>query len=355
MPEYAVRARPGYFAPKPSPIKPTIEFTARDPMGRYLDVAAEDLEVVENGVPQRVEQFHEASQPLSLVLALDASGSMKKRETEVIESARAFVSALRPEDSLAVVLFSDRVSFAHDLSTNRDVSHDAIQKYQADGGTALFDAVSESLQRLRDAAGRRILVVMTDGRDENNAGNGPGSTRTLNDAMKDLKASGTTVFTIGIGTKIDTSSLEQLATLSGGRALFPQDVSQLACRVSACRRGPPPTVCRRIHVIPRRARRIMARGTDSVEIGARSHHSEQRRLPGASEVARRIVMQRRRRIEMRTSGAGGSEGWIMAIPIAALIVAASAAAGGPEALLVSLEGTVRSLVGSAVNLMSSVF
>jgi len=227
VPEYAVRARPGYFAPKPSPIKPTIEFTARDPMGRYLDVAAEDLEVVENGVPQRVEQFHEASQPLSLVLALDASGSMKKRETEVIESARAFVSALRPEDSLAVLLFSDRLSFAHDLSTNRDVSHEAIQKYQADGGTALFDAVSESLQRLRDAGGRRILVVMTDGRDENNAGNGPGSTRTLNDAMKDLKASGTTVFTIGIGTKIDTSSLEQLATLSGGRALFPQDVSQL--------------------------------------------------------------------------------------------------------------------------------
>ena len=58
---------------------------------------------------------------------------------------------------------------------------------------------------------------------------------------------------------------------------------------------------------------------------------------------------------MRTSGEGGSEGWIMAIPIAALIIAASAAAGGPEALLTSLEGTVRSLVGSAVNLMSSVF
>ena len=58
---------------------------------------------------------------------------------------------------------------------------------------------------------------------------------------------------------------------------------------------------------------------------------------------------------MRTSGAGGSEGWIMAIPIAALIVAATATAGGPEALLVSLEGTLRSLVGSAVTLVSSVF
>jgi hypothetical protein len=45
----------------------------------------------------------------------------------------------------------------------------------------------------------------------------------------------------------------------------------------------------------------------------------------------------------------------MAIPIAALIIAASAAAGGPEALLTSLEGTVRSLVRSAVDLMSSAF
>jgi hypothetical protein len=44
----------------------------------------------------------------------------------------------------------------------------------------------------------------------------------------------------------------------------------------------------------------------------------------------------------------------MAIPIAALIVAASAAAGGPEALLMSLEGTVRSLVQSAVDLVGSV-
>jgi Ca-activated chloride channel family protein len=152
---------------------------------------------------------------------------MKKREAEVIESARAFVNALRPEDALAVVLFSDRVSFAHDLSTKRDLSHDAILKYQADGGTALFDAVSDSLLRLRDAGGRRILVVMTDGRDENNPGTGPGSRRTLNDALTELKEAGAVVFTIGIGTKIDTTSLQQLATVSGGRALFPQDVSQL--------------------------------------------------------------------------------------------------------------------------------
>jgi hypothetical protein len=45
----------------------------------------------------------------------------------------------------------------------------------------------------------------------------------------------------------------------------------------------------------------------------------------------------------------------MVIPIAALVAAASAAAGGPEALLMSLEVTVRGLVGSAIDLLSSVF
>ena len=58
---------------------------------------------------------------------------------------------------------------------------------------------------------------------------------------------------------------------------------------------------------------------------------------------------------MRTSGAGGSEGWIMAIPVAALIVAASFSAGGPDALFMALEGTVRHLVGSAADLLRMLF
>ena len=62
-PRYVVKTRTGYFAPKPGPIRPTIEFTAVDPQGQYLEVSAEDLEVVENGVAQRVDVFQEATQP----------------------------------------------------------------------------------------------------------------------------------------------------------------------------------------------------------------------------------------------------------------------------------------------------
>jgi Ca-activated chloride channel homolog len=226
-PKLKVRTRPGYFAPKPSPIRPNIEFTAIDPDGRYLEVTADDIEVTENGVPQAVEVFHEATQPLAIVLALDNSGSMRQREAQVVESARGFVSALRPEDKVAVLHFADESEFAHDLSANKESAQTAIAQYRAVGGTALYDAVAESLIRLHHAEGRRVLVVMTDGRDENNAGNGPGSSRSFDDVLKHLKESGTAVFAIGLGTKVDSEPLTRLAELSGGRALFPTDVSQL--------------------------------------------------------------------------------------------------------------------------------
>ncbi len=224
---YRVDSRPGYFAPKPAPIRPRLEFTAMDPGGSYLQATADDLEVLEDGVPQQVDVFHEASQPVSIVLALDASGSMRHREAEVIDSARAFAAALRPQDQLAVMTFADSARLVHDLSTNRESTREAIDGYRTSGGTALYDAVSDAISRLERTEGRRVVVVMTDGRDENNPGTAPGSKHTLSEVLEQVKASEITVFTIGLGTKVDVQPLQQFARQSGGRALLPQDVSQL--------------------------------------------------------------------------------------------------------------------------------
>jgi Ca-activated chloride channel homolog len=226
--DYIIKTRPGYFAPKPPPIRPRIEFTAMDPTGRYLDLTKEDLEVFEDGAQQSVETFQEAVQPVSIVLALDSSGSMKKKEGDVVASATEFVEALQERDKLALLLFGDRATFAHDLSTNRDFSREAIKEYRANGGTALFDALSESLLRIKYADGRRVVVVMTDGRDENNAGTAAGSTRRIEDVFKYIKDSGAMVFTIGLGTNVDHEVLQKIADVSGGRAFFPTDVSQLS-------------------------------------------------------------------------------------------------------------------------------
>ena len=205
-----------------------IEFTAIDTEGRYLDLTAEDLEVVENGVVQKLETFQEAVQPVSIVLALDASGSMKKKEADVVESAREFIDALRPQDRLASVLFADRPVFAHDLSDNREYAMNALADYRANGGTALYDALADSLIRLKRAEGRRVVVVMTDGRDENNPGTAPGSVRKPEDVAKLIHDTGSLVFGIGLGTNVDRASLQQFADLSGGRAFFPTEIAGLA-------------------------------------------------------------------------------------------------------------------------------
>jgi VWFA-related protein len=223
-----VRAKPGYFAPKPPPVRPTLELTAVDESRRILDVTREDLIVVEDGVPQTVEAFSEATSPVSIVLALDESGSMRRSAEGVKAAARTFVNALRQEDRLAVLRFSDTAEVAHDLTQFRSDALKAIDEYTSKGGTALYDAVHESLGRLKTVEGRRVVVVMTDGRDENAASNGPGSVATFEQVLDELKGTGALVYAIGLGNNVDRERLETLAARTGGEAYFPETVEALA-------------------------------------------------------------------------------------------------------------------------------
>ena len=129
---HGAQPRPGYFAPKPPPVRPTIEFTSLDASAAtQLDCRPHDLVVVEDGVPQTVETFQEASGA-----GVDRAGARRQRQHAagdgpVKAAARAFVEALRPDDPLALVLFSDRVEFAHELTTERQTTLEAIDRLDA--------------------------------------------------------------------------------------------------------------------------------------------------------------------------------------------------------------------------------
>lgn len=227
-PAHTIRVRPGYFAPAPPPVRPQIDLTIRDTNRQFVDVSAEELVIVEDGVEQKIEAFQEAVTPVYLSLVLDASGSMRRDAEAVQAAARSFVEALPKQDRLAVMLFADRAEFEHDLSGIREWSLDAISKYVAAGGTALYDAIYTSLERLRREDGRRAVVLLTDGRDENNPGTAPGSLHTFEDVMAVLRESEALVFPIGLGPNVDREKLQEIADVSGGEAYFPQDVTTLA-------------------------------------------------------------------------------------------------------------------------------
>jgi VWFA-related protein len=226
-PQLVVRARDGYFAPRPPPIRPTIEFSARSERVDAATLSLDDLELTEDNVPQTVDAFQETNAPISIALALDASGSIKPFLEPLKEAARTFVAALRPSDPLALVQFSDTVTFAHWLSTNRQTSTDAINAHQALGGTALWDALHDSIGLLERQTGRKAVVVVTDGRDENNPGNAPGSRHTLEELLAKLAETDTTVYAIGLGARVDRPALQRIADESGGAAYFPEDVAAL--------------------------------------------------------------------------------------------------------------------------------
>jgi VWFA-related protein len=224
---YRVRTRAGYFAPAPPPIRPSIEFTVADRSQAPLEVTPDEVTIAEDGVAQTVEAFQEAVEPVSIVLALDSSGSMKKSAEAVKAAAREFVDAVRPEDSLALITFADVPMFAHVLATERQWTRDAIDKYEPAGGTALYDALVNSLLHLKSVPGRRAVVVMTDGRDEDNAGTAAGSTHTLDDVLALIKSTGATVFSIGLGARIDRPVLDRVARESGGDTYVAGDAAAL--------------------------------------------------------------------------------------------------------------------------------
>jgi VWFA-related protein len=228
--DYRVRTRAGYFAPPPAPIRPTVEFTILDDHRRYVDATSDDLEVFEDGVVQKIDTFQEAVDPVSIVLTLDSSGSMKKSAELVQQTAREFVLAVRPEDSLALITFADESKFAHALATNRSWSLDAINKYTALGGTALYDALWNSLNTLKDVKGRRAVVVLTDGKDENNPGTAPGSTHKLSEVLALGRQVGAEIFAVGLGPTVDRPVLEQLAEESGGQTYYASDASDLSAQ-----------------------------------------------------------------------------------------------------------------------------
>ena len=226
-PAFAVRTRPGYFAPKPPPVRATLEFGVTTDDHQPAQIAAQDLEIFEDGVKQTIDTFEEAVAPISIVLALDASGSMRAASESVMEAAKSFVRALRPGDQLALLLFADEAVMVHDLTTNRRWTVDAIDQYKASGGTALNDALADALNRLKVVDGRRAIVVLTDGRDENGPGTAPGSRHSFGDVLGLVGQLDVAVYGIGLGPKVDRPVLEKIASTSGGEAFFPETVAGL--------------------------------------------------------------------------------------------------------------------------------
>jgi Ca-activated chloride channel family protein len=222
------------------------------PSGGYVTgLTREDFRVYENGELQTIDRFTTEQRPLRVAIVLDTSLSMAKggRLESAKKAALGFLEVLLPQDDALVVTFADNVRVVQDVTQDRGLLAEAIERAEAKGGTALYDAIWRTARRLEAFDGRRVMVLLSDGRDEASNGFEPGSLHTLQESEMQTVRSEVMVFTIGLGHNLDseyarewtrtagvgTSSggislkeiLESLAVTSGGRLLLSPSASKL--------------------------------------------------------------------------------------------------------------------------------
>lgn len=196
-----------------------------------------DFTVLEDGVPQEVTFFSDEKNnpPVYVGVLMDTSPSTAGKISFSKESAKNFLyTVLRlRKDKAAFMTFDNEVNLVQDFTDKQDLLDRAVDKVKKSGSqTALYDAVWQfSDEKLRTAAGRRVIVIITDGDDTF-------SRADLNDAIDIAQRTETTVFAIstkaGFGGSVPGVELGQvkdkgdkdlvrLCEETGGTAFFTGD------------------------------------------------------------------------------------------------------------------------------------
>ncbi len=215
--------------------------TVRNRNGSYMmDLTRDDFTVMEAGVPQELAVFSAERKPAHMVLLIDSSASMKREDRLGVaqEAADGFVEALEPDDTAAVVSFSNYPELMQERTADKEALRNSIQSLEAGGGTALYDALVSGVSMLKGIDGRKAIILLSDGRDESTDGLGPGSVATFDQAMDAVLRSETAVYAIGTGEHLERDLdfhrnrtvgeiLTELAGRSGGRVYFVKKAGKL--------------------------------------------------------------------------------------------------------------------------------
>lgn len=145
----------------------TVPVTVLDRNGRYVpQLRREQFRIMENGVEQKIAYFATTDSPFTVILLIDTSGSTQWRLDDIQDAAISFVSKLKPNDSVMVMSFDDRIEVECKPTTDRNEIDKAIRRTRTGGGTRLYDAVEDILKKhLKTISGRKAVVLFTDGVD----------------------------------------------------------------------------------------------------------------------------------------------------------------------------------------------
>ena len=172
---------------------------------------ADDFEIRDNGVRQRIDLVSFERIPLNLILALDVSASVSgERLTHLRQAAAAVLRDLRPADQAALVTFGDAVVIHGSLTHGFAAIETALARARPGGRTALLDAIYAAVVVGEADAGRALVVVFSDGVDT-------ASWLTSSQFLRTAQRSDAVIY--GVTARGATTLLRDLAHATGGNVL----------------------------------------------------------------------------------------------------------------------------------------
>ncbi|MDQ2946919.1 MAG: VWA domain-containing protein [Acidobacteriota bacterium] len=201
-----------------------------DKSGKLVtNLARQSFKVYENGAEQAIKIFRREDVPISLGIIIDNSGSMREKRHKVETASLDLVKASNPQDEVFVVNFNDEAYLDVPFTNEIKKLEDGVARIDSRGGTAMRDAISMSIDYVKDKGkkDKKVLLVVTDGNDTASSG----TLEKLIDKARDREV---LIYAIGLlneeerreGKKAKRA-LDAITRESGGLSFYPKEVSEV--------------------------------------------------------------------------------------------------------------------------------
>ena len=188
-----------------------VDVSVLDNKGRFIpNIPAGNFRVLEDNVPQKVSNFAMGEAPMTICMVIEFSNLFQQYWSsswyETLQASYGFLETLKPEDYVAVVAYDLRPEILSDFSTDKRKAYEAMQRLRiaAFSESNLYDAITDTAERMSEIEGRKAMVVIASGIDTF-------SRQTFDQARKKIQTAGVPMYAIGI-----MQALREMVDARGG-------------------------------------------------------------------------------------------------------------------------------------------
>jgi VWFA-related protein len=215
----------------------TVYVSVTNAAGEPVGVDPATIQIFENGQAMQPTDIQGGgdvvggeSIPVTTMLVIDISGSMDKGNKigAARDAARAYINGMRENDQAGIITFDTQVYRVMEVTSDKAALTAAIDGLQTGTDTAMYDGILEGTRALEGIEGRKAIIVLSDGLDNQSRSNEEEIVSTVGPSGLTISAIGFGDPTLGGQSGIDEAGLKSLTSRTGGQYAYATDAATLS-------------------------------------------------------------------------------------------------------------------------------